>query len=94
MLKELYLQMAQELIKQVKILGSINQEYFRQIVSEMGEKGAELFLNEKEELDEIFRNSGRILSFSEELDTIVSKILSLNSSALSIAEERKEDKGI
>jgi len=46
----------------------------------------------KEELEEMRLNSARVLSISEELDTIVSKQLLINSSDDSISEESKRDK--
>lgn len=84
----LYLGMAKILLHEVEILGEINQKYFEEVKNGMEREGAELFVNTKEELDEIFRNSARILSLSEELDIVISKVFSLNSSEFSISEER------
>lgn len=87
---ELYLEMARGLVRQVKILESINQECFCCAMQGLEQEGMDGI--KEEELAEIRMNSGRILSLSEELDTIVSKLLLINSSDNSISEETKRDK--
>lgn len=87
---KLYLKMARGLVRQVKILESINQECFCSVMRRLEQEGMDGI--KKEELSEIRLNSGRILSISEEIDTIVSKLLLINSSDNSISEETKRDK--
>ncbi len=87
---ELYLEMARGLVRQVKVLESINHEYFCSVMQRLEQEGMDGI--KEEELAEIRMNSGRILSLSEELDTIVSKLLLINSSDNSISEETKRDK--
>lgn len=87
---KLYLKMARGLVRQVKILEGINQEYFRSVMQRLEQEGMDGI--KKEELAEIRLNSGRILSVSEEIDTIVSKVLLINSSDNSVSEESKRDK--
>ena len=82
--------MARGLVRQVKILEGINQEYFCSVMRRLEQDGMDGM--KKEELAEIRSNSARILSISEELDTIVSKQLLINSSANSLSEETKRDK--
>lgn len=87
---KLYLKMARGLVRQVKILEGINQEYFRSVMQRLEQDGMDGI--KKEELAEIRLNSGRILSISEEIDTIVSKQLLINSSDNSISEETEGHK--
>lgn len=87
---KLYLKMARGLVRQVKILEGINQEYFRSVMQRLEQEGMDGI--KKEELAEIRLNSGRILSVSEEIDTIVSKLLLINSSDDSISEETEGHK--
>lgn len=82
---ELYLEMARVLIQQAKVLQNINYEYFCSVLSRMTKEGLDGI--KKEELEEMRLNSGRTLSISEEIDTIVSKLLLINSSDNSISEE-------
>lgn len=88
---QLYLKMARGLVRQVKILEGINQEYFCCVMQKLKQEGMDDVIK-KEELAEIRLNSARILSISEEIDTIVSKLLLINSSDNSISEETKRDK--
>lgn len=87
---KLYLKMARGLVRQVKILEGINQECFRSVMQRLEQEGMDGI--KKEELAEIRSNSARILSISEELDTIVSKQLLINSSDNSLSEKTKRDK--
>ena len=87
---QLYLKMARGLVRQVKILEGINQECFHSVMQRLEQEGMDGI--KKEELAEIRSNSARILSISEELDTIVSKQLLINSSDNSLSEETKRDK--
>lgn len=87
---QLYLEMARVLVRQVKVLESINRECFCSIMQKLERERMDGI--KKEELAEIRLNSGRILSISEELDTIVSKQFLLNSSGNSIAEETQGHK--
>lgn len=87
---QLYLKMARGLVRQVKVLEGINQEFFCCVMERLEQEGMDGI--KKEELAEIRSNSARILSLSEELDTIVSKQLLINSSDNSISEETEGHK--
>lgn len=87
---ELYLEMARVLIRQANVYQNINEEYFCSILCRVTKEGLDGI--KKEELEEMRLNSGRTLSISEEIDTIVSKLLLINSSDNSISEETEGHK--
>ena len=87
---ELYLEMARVLVRQANVYQNINYEYFCSVLCRMTKEGLDGI--KKEELEEMRLNSARVLSISEELDTIISKVLLINSSDNSISEESKTHK--
>lgn len=87
---ELYLEMARVLVRQANVYQNINFEYYSAALYQLKKEG--LIAIKKEELEEMRLNSARVLSISEELDTIVSKVLLINSSDNSISEETEGHK--